>query len=109
MVYQIVNVMTFGAEIRVLRCGHLSYIVKINYLLLYSNAQIRQIGGIVRMSKEGFIKIVNFFTPREGILVLGHGQISYIKKMHFFFKNLFTPAYIRQIESIVMMTTEDFI
>ena len=60
--------MTFGVEIRVLRCGHLSYIVKINYLLLYSNAQIRQIGGIVMMSNEGFIKIVNYITPGKGFL-----------------------------------------
>ena len=95
MVYQIeLFNMTSGVGVFVLRCGHISYIVKINYLYeslpLYSHAQIKQIGGIVMMSKEGSNKIVNFITPREGILVLGHGQISHLEKKHYFFKNLFS-------------------
>ena len=40
------------------------------------------------MTKEGFTKIVNFMTPGAGVLVLGHGLISHIVKMHYFFKNL---------------------
>ena len=60
------------------------------------------------MSKEGSSKIVKFMTPREGILVLGCGQISQVVKMHYFFKNLllFTQAKIRQIESKIIMTKE---
>ena len=55
---------------------------------LYSQAQIRQTEGTVMISKEESTKIVNFMTPRVGILLLGNGQISYIVKMHYFFKNL---------------------
>ena len=54
-------------------------------LLLYCQAQIRQTEGKVIMTT----KIINFMTPRAGILVLlGRGHISYIAKMHYFFKNL---------------------
>ena len=41
------------------------------------------------MTKEGSTKIVNFMTPGTGILLLGHGHISHILKMHYFFKNPF--------------------
>ena len=37
------------------------------------------------MTKEGSTKIVNFMTPRAGVLVLGRGHISHIVKMHNFF------------------------
>ena len=29
------------------------------------------------MTKEGSTKIVNFMTPRPGVLMLGHGHISH--------------------------------
>ena len=29
------------------------------------------------MTKEGSTKIVNFMTPRAGVLMLGHGHISH--------------------------------
>ena len=32
------------------------------------------------MTKEGSTKIVNFMTPRAGVLVLGRGHISHIVK-----------------------------
>ena len=40
------------------------------------------------ITKEGSIKIINFMTPGAGVLVLGHGIISHIRKMHYIFKNL---------------------
>ena len=47
---KIVNFMTPGVGVLVLRCGHISYIVRINYfyenLLVYSQAQFRQTEGI---------------------------------------------------------------
>ena len=43
------------------------------------------------MIKEGSTKIVNFITPRAGVLVLGRDHISHVVKMHYFFKNL--PLY----------------
>ena len=95
---KIVNFMTPGVGVLVLRCGHISYIVKNHYffknLLLYSQVQIRQTEGIVMMSKEESTQIVNFMTPRTEILVLGRGQIRHIVKMHYFFLNLllFTQA-----------------
>ena len=50
------------------------------------------------MTKEGSTKIVTFMTPRAGVLVLGCGHISYIVKMHYYFKNLllYSQAWIRQ-------------
>ena len=41
------------------------------------------------MSKEWSTEIVNFMTPLEGVFVQGGVHISYIVKMHYFFKNLF--------------------
>ena len=40
------------------------------------------------MTKKRSTKIVNFMTPRAGVLLLGRGLISHIVKMHYFFKNL---------------------
>ena len=37
-------------------------------------------------------KIVNFITPWTGVLVLGHGPISHIVKMHYFFRDLFSRS-----------------
>ena len=69
---KIVNFMTLGLEVLVLRCRHINYIVKIHYffknLFLYSHAQIKQTEGIVIMSKEGSTKIVNFITPGQRFL-----------------------------------------
>ena len=58
------------------------------------------------MTTERSTKIVNFMTPRAGVLVLGHGHINHKVKMHYFFKNLllYSHAYIRQTKYIVMMT-----
>ena len=65
-------------------------------LLLYSQAQIGQTKCIIMMTKEGSTKIVTFMTPGEGVLVLGHGHISHIVKMHFSYKNLlYSQAQIR--------------
>ena len=36
----------------------------------------------------GSTKIVNFMTPRAGVLVPGRGHVSHIEKMHYFFKLL---------------------
>ena len=61
------------------------------------------------MTKEGSTKIVNFMTPRAGVLMLGCGHISHIVKMHYFFKksfSLFSQALIRQTKYVVMMTKE---
>ena len=39
------------------------------------------------MTKEGFTKIVNFMPPGAEVLVQGRAHISYIVKVHYFFKN----------------------
>ena len=89
---KIVTFMSPDAGVLVLGCGHLSHIVKMHYffknLLLLSEAYIRQTKYIVLINKEGSTKIVTFITPGAGVLVLGCGHISYIVKMHYFFKNL---------------------
>ena len=53
-----------------------------------SYKQVYSKDDIVRMTKEGSTKIVNFMSPGAEILVLGRGHISVIVKMHHFFKNL---------------------
>ena len=83
--------------VRVMRCGHISYIVKTHYFFFkttFFSTLRHKTEGIVMMSKEGSTKIVNFMTPGTGVLVLGRGHISHILKMHYFFKNLllFTQA-----------------
>ena len=67
--------MTPGAEVLVLGHGHISHIVKMHFffknVLLYSQAWIRQTKYVVMMTKEGSTKIVDFMTPRAGVLMLG--------------------------------------
>ena len=60
------------------------------------------------MTKKGSTKIINFMTPRAGVLVLGCSHISHIVKVYYFLKNLllYSHAYIRQTKYIVMMTNE---
>ena len=60
------------------------------------------------MTKEGSNKIINFMTPRAGVLVLGCSHISHIVKVYYFFKNLllYSHAYIRQTKYKVIMTKE---
>ena len=71
----LINFMTPCVGVLVLRCGHISYVVKIYYffknLLIYSKAHIRQTEGIVMMSKRGSTKIVNL----PGVVVQGRGRI----------------------------------
>ena len=78
---KIINFMTPGAGVFVPWCGHISHIVKMHYffkyLLLYSQAKIKQTKYIVLMTKEGFTKIINFVTPEAGVLMLGRGHISH--------------------------------
>ena len=77
---KIVTFMTPGAGVLVLRCGHISHIVKMHYFfknLLYSQLKIRQTMYIVLITMEGSTKIVNFMTPRAGVLMLGCGHISH--------------------------------
>ena len=57
------------------------------------------------MTRDGSTHIVNFLTPVAGVLVLGCDHISYIVKMHYFFKNLFFILHSDKV-SIVMMTKE---
>ena len=64
---------------------------------LYSMAWFRQTKCIVIMIKDGSTKIVNFMTPVAGVLVLGHGHLIQMMKMHFFFKNFSLLLGIDQI------------
>ena len=60
------------------------------------------------ITKEVSTQIVNFLTPRAGVLALGCGHISKIVKMHYSFKNLllYSQAKIRQTQNIIMMNKE---
>ena len=57
---KIINFMTSGVCVLVLRCVHLSHTVKMHFffknLLLYYQAQIRQTKGIVMRTEEGSTK-----------------------------------------------------
>ena len=93
---EIVNFMIPESGVLVIGRGHISHIVKMHYFfknfLLYSKAWIRKTQYIVMITKEAYTKFVNFMTPRAGVLVLGRGHISYIVKMHYFFKIFFSTA-----------------
>ena len=77
-----------------------------------------QIKCIVMMPKKGSTKINKFITPGLGVLVLRCGYISYVVKIHYFFKILllysnisspllvYTRAWIRQIKYYAILTTE---
>ena len=53
-------------------------------------------------------RVVNFMNPGAGVLVLGHGHISYIGEMHYFFKKSSSLVLgIDQANYIVMMTNEE--
>ena len=62
------------------------------------------------MSIEAFTKIINFMTPKAGVLVIGCGHISlygHIEKMYHFFENLlYSCASSRKTEYIVMISME---
>ena len=61
---KIVNFMTSGAGVLVLRHGHISHLLKmlnfIKKITFFCLAYIRQTGYIVMMRLEGSTKIVNF-------------------------------------------------
>ena len=63
---KIINFLTPGAGVLVLRHGHTSHILKMHYffkiLLLYSQALNRQTMYIVMMTKEESTKNVNFMN-----------------------------------------------
>ena len=72
-------------------------------LIIFYRAWSIQTKCILMMTKEGSTKIVNFMTGGIGVLVPRCGHLSYIVKMHNFFKNilLYTQAQITQTEGIV--------
>ena len=57
------------------------------------------------ITNEESTKIVNFMSPRAGVLEFERGDILHIVKLHYFFKNLllYTQASIRQTKYVVMM------
>ena len=60
------------------------------------------------ITKEGSTKI--FMTLVEGILMLGHGFLNQKVEMHYFFENLlYSWAWIRQTNYIVIMAKQSFI
>ena len=61
------------------------------------------------MTKEGSIKIVYCMTPGAGLLVVGHGHIGHLVKMHYFFKNLplYSGAWFRQTICVLVMMSKD--
>ena len=98
---KIVSFMSPGSGVLVMGHGHISHIVTMHYslknLYLYSQAMFRKTKYIIMLTKEGSIKIVSFMSPGSGVLVMGHGHVSHIVKMHYSLKNplLYSQAMIR--------------
>ena len=86
----VVNFMTPGAGVLALERGHMLYSGNAFFpnKIIFFTPRIKQTKYIVKMTKEGSIKMVTFMTPTAGVLSLGRGHISHIVKMHYFFKNL---------------------
>ena len=104
---KIVNCMTPGVGVLVLRQCRTSHTVKMHYffknLLFSSQAQIRQNECIVMMTKEGSIKILNFMTFWAGVLVLGSGHIkSYSENALFLLK-----SFSQLLEKCIVMMTQE--
>ena len=60
--------------------------------------------------EEQFTKIVNFMTPRAGVLVLGRGYLNHVNMHQFFKKSFILMLSIDQTtEYIVMIIKEGFI
>ena len=75
---EIVNSMTPNPQEEViLGVKSVKFMYFFKNLLLYSQAQIGQTKYIVMVTKEGSTKIVNFMTPRAGVLVLGRVHICH--------------------------------
>ena len=53
---------------------------------------------VVMITKEGSNKIVNFMTPGERVLVLGHRLTVHIVKIFNFFKIYFSTAEYRSYQ-----------
>ena len=92
-VYQNLNFMTPKAGVLVLGRDHISHIVKmiISIEFFFStprHGSDKLVYTARNDDQERSNKIVNFMTPRAGVLVLGHVHVSHIVKMHYFFKNL---------------------
>ena len=96
--------MSLSTGVLMLWRGHISHIIKMHYffnnLHLYSRAWFKQTRCIVIMTKEESIKIINFMTPRIGVLGLRCEHLSQMLEMRYFFQNLllYSQAQIRQIE-----------
>ena len=60
------------------------------------------------MTKEGSTKILNFMTLGAGVFALGHGHISHVVKMQYFFSSALGHESEKFSTSryIVMMTKE---
>ena len=63
---------------------------------------------IVIMTKYRSTKIVNFMTPRAGVLVLGRGHRSHTVKKQYFLKNRlhYFRAWIRKTKYVVMVAKQ---
>ena len=57
-------------------------------LLLYSRFRQTKCIAYILMTKKESTNIVNFMTHVAGVLVPGRGSITFVVKMHYFFKNL---------------------
>ena len=87
---KIVNFMTPEARVLVLGRGHDIYLAKMHYSFenfLNSQAYIRYNEHIVMISKEGFIKIVDFRThglliPVPGLFIVPIENFSLIWRRH---------------------------
>ena len=109
---KILNFITFGAGVFVLRHGRITHIVKMHYfcknLHLYTQALIRQSKYIVHvmLTKEESTKIVKFHYPEARVLVLGHGHR--VKMKYFFSSSCLHWGMDQTImcTCIVMMTKE---
>ena len=85
---KIVNLMTPGARVLVLRHGHIVKCIIYLKNLLYSQAQIRQTMYIVIMNKEGSTKIVTCMTPGAGGSCARVQPYKLYSEIYYFFKNL---------------------
>ena len=78
---KMINFMTPGTGVLVLGCGHISHIVKIHFFFKNLSSLlpvIDQTTYVYSIDDQGRVyQNCNFHDPGAGVLMFGHGHISY--------------------------------
>ena len=58
---------------------------------------------IVKITKEGSARIINFLSPVEGVLMPGRGHISHIVNIHYLLLHQYTTHWLLLYSEVKML------